>query len=145
MPLDPALRRGRWISESEASLVYRAGVRTARAVQRNPVPRNKNKKVKLRVVKTSDLDFLPNTRVHTKGCTTKHTHARTTHTQKRAHSQTQVYMELNCLRFVQKCFLEVSVGRGLGTCTEVWALHASRCGDSSKHRRYSVMLFTETQ
>jgi hypothetical protein len=29
--------RGRWISEFEASLVYRVSSRTARAVQRNPV------------------------------------------------------------------------------------------------------------
>jgi hypothetical protein len=29
--------RGRWISEFEASLVYRVRSRTARAIQRNPV------------------------------------------------------------------------------------------------------------
>jgi hypothetical protein len=29
--------RGRWISEFEASLVYRVSFRTARAIQRNPV------------------------------------------------------------------------------------------------------------
>jgi hypothetical protein len=29
--------RGRWISEFEASLVYKVGSRTARATQRNPV------------------------------------------------------------------------------------------------------------
>jgi hypothetical protein len=29
--------RGRWISEFEASLVYRVSSRTARATQRNPV------------------------------------------------------------------------------------------------------------
>jgi hypothetical protein len=29
--------RGRWISEFEASLVYRVSSRTARAIQRNPV------------------------------------------------------------------------------------------------------------
>jgi hypothetical protein len=37
--------RGRWISEFEASLVYRVSSRTARAIQRNPVSkkqRNKN-------------------------------------------------------------------------------------------------------
>jgi hypothetical protein len=32
--------RGRWISEFEASLVYRVSSRTARAIQRNPVSRN---------------------------------------------------------------------------------------------------------
>jgi hypothetical protein len=40
--------RGRWISEFEASLVYRVSSRTARATQRNPVSKkqktNKQKK-----------------------------------------------------------------------------------------------------
>ena len=35
--------RGRWISEFEASLVYKLSFRTARAIQRNPVLKNKNK------------------------------------------------------------------------------------------------------
>jgi hypothetical protein len=35
--------RGRQISEFEASLVYRVSCRTARAIQRNPVLKNKNK------------------------------------------------------------------------------------------------------
>jgi hypothetical protein len=35
--------RGRWISEFEASLVYRVSSRTARAIQRNPVSKNKKK------------------------------------------------------------------------------------------------------
>jgi hypothetical protein len=48
MPLIPALGRGRWISEFEASLVYKVSSRTARATQRNPVstpspPKKKNK------------------------------------------------------------------------------------------------------
>ena len=44
MPLIPALRgRGRWISEFEASLVYKVSSRTARAIQRNPVSKNQNK------------------------------------------------------------------------------------------------------
>jgi hypothetical protein len=41
--------RGRWISEFEASLVYRVSSRTARAIQRNPVlkkQKTKNKKTK---------------------------------------------------------------------------------------------------
>jgi hypothetical protein len=38
--------RGRWISEFEASLVYRVSSRTARAIQRNPVSRKKKKKKK---------------------------------------------------------------------------------------------------
>jgi hypothetical protein len=32
--------RGRWISEFEASLVYRVSARTARAIQRNLVSKN---------------------------------------------------------------------------------------------------------
>jgi hypothetical protein len=36
--------RGRWISEFEASLVYKVSSRTARAIQRNPVSKNQNKK-----------------------------------------------------------------------------------------------------
>jgi hypothetical protein len=38
--------RGRRISEFKASLVYRVSSRTARAIQRNPVSKNKNKKPK---------------------------------------------------------------------------------------------------
>jgi hypothetical protein len=36
--------RGRQISEFEASLVYRVSSRTARAIQRNPVSKNKKQK-----------------------------------------------------------------------------------------------------
>jgi hypothetical protein len=36
--------RGRWISEFEASLVYKVSSRTARATQRNPVLIKKRKK-----------------------------------------------------------------------------------------------------
>jgi hypothetical protein len=36
--------RGRRISEFKASLVYKVSSRTARAIQRNPVSKNKNKK-----------------------------------------------------------------------------------------------------
>jgi hypothetical protein len=41
--------RGRWISEFEASLVYKVSSRTARTAQRNPVskkPKKKNQKKK---------------------------------------------------------------------------------------------------
>jgi uncharacterized FlaG/YvyC family protein len=38
--------RGRWISEFEASLVYKVSSRTARAAQRNPVSKKKKKKKK---------------------------------------------------------------------------------------------------
>jgi hypothetical protein len=40
--------RGRWVSEFEASLVYRVSSRTARAIQRNPVSGKKKKKKKER-------------------------------------------------------------------------------------------------
>jgi hypothetical protein len=45
--------RGRWISEFEASLVYKVSSMTARAIQRNPVSKkqktkNKKKKTKKR-------------------------------------------------------------------------------------------------
>jgi hypothetical protein len=36
--------RGRWISEFKASLVYRVSSRTARAIQRHPVLKNKQTK-----------------------------------------------------------------------------------------------------
>jgi hypothetical protein len=35
--------RGRWISEFEASLVYKVSSRTARVTQRNPVSKNQKK------------------------------------------------------------------------------------------------------
>jgi hypothetical protein len=38
--------RDRWISEFEASLVYRVSSRIARATQRNPVSKNKTKQKK---------------------------------------------------------------------------------------------------
>jgi hypothetical protein len=36
--------KGRWISEFKTSLVYRVSSRIARAIQRNPVLKKKNKK-----------------------------------------------------------------------------------------------------
>jgi hypothetical protein len=36
--------RGRWISEFEASLVYRVSSRTARAIQKNPVSKKQKRK-----------------------------------------------------------------------------------------------------
>jgi hypothetical protein len=46
-PLIPALRgRGRQISESEASLVYRVSSRTARVTQRNPISNKTKQKTK---------------------------------------------------------------------------------------------------
>jgi hypothetical protein len=40
--------RGRWVSEFEASLVYKVSSRTARAIQRNPVLKNQKRKKKER-------------------------------------------------------------------------------------------------
>jgi hypothetical protein len=52
--------RGRWISEFEASLVYRASSRTARATQRNPVSKNKtNKKEKEKRKEDSHTNMIP--------------------------------------------------------------------------------------
>jgi hypothetical protein len=39
--------KGRQISEFEASLVYKVSSRTARAIQRNPVSKNKTKQIKI--------------------------------------------------------------------------------------------------
>jgi hypothetical protein len=56
-PLIPALGgRGRWISEFEASLVYRVSFRTARATQRNPVSKNQKKKLYICICRGS-IDF----------------------------------------------------------------------------------------
>jgi hypothetical protein len=40
MPLMHLGGRGRWISESKASLIYKVSSRTARAIQRSPVSKN---------------------------------------------------------------------------------------------------------
>jgi hypothetical protein len=47
--------RGRWISEFEASLVYKVSSRTARAIQRNQVSKNKNKKTKTTTTTTTKM------------------------------------------------------------------------------------------
>jgi hypothetical protein len=47
-PLIPG-GRGRRISEFKASLVYNVSSRTARAIQRNPVSKNKNKTKRHRI------------------------------------------------------------------------------------------------
>jgi hypothetical protein len=41
--------RGRWISEFEASLVYRVSSRTAKATQKNPVSKTKTKKERKKI------------------------------------------------------------------------------------------------
>jgi hypothetical protein len=53
--------RGRWISEFEASLVYRVSSRTARATQRNPVSKNKKQKKKKKEKKKSMLAVVAHT------------------------------------------------------------------------------------
>jgi hypothetical protein len=45
--------RGRWISEFEASLIYKVSSRIARATQRNPVLEKKKKKKKKRKIKVA--------------------------------------------------------------------------------------------
>jgi hypothetical protein len=49
--------RGRWISEFEASLVYRVSSRTARATQRNPVLKG-GKKEKKKKKSASEKGYL---------------------------------------------------------------------------------------
>jgi hypothetical protein len=57
--------RGRWISEFEASLVYKVSSRTARAIQRNPVskkpkPKQNNKKKNNKSKQTTtNISLLP--------------------------------------------------------------------------------------
>jgi hypothetical protein len=50
--------RGRWISEFEASLVYKVSSRTARAIQRNPVLKNKTNKQKHGLLVNKDEKFV---------------------------------------------------------------------------------------
>jgi hypothetical protein len=50
--------RGRWISEFEASLVYRVSSGAARATQRNPVSKNQKPKQNKTKFKKSQLDTL---------------------------------------------------------------------------------------
>jgi hypothetical protein len=49
--------RSRWISEFEASLVYRVSSRTARAIQRNPVSKKQNKQTNKQVLRSSLKTF----------------------------------------------------------------------------------------
>jgi hypothetical protein len=49
--------RGRRISEFEASLVYKVSSRTARAIQRNPVSKNKKIKKFLKINKKKRIFF----------------------------------------------------------------------------------------
>jgi hypothetical protein len=54
--------RGRWISELEASLVYKVSARTAMATQRNPVSEKKKKKEKQNKTKqnkNNKKEFVP--------------------------------------------------------------------------------------
>jgi hypothetical protein len=51
--------RGRWISEFEASLVYKVSSRAARATQRNPISKKQNKTNKKRIQKPKPKTTLP--------------------------------------------------------------------------------------
>jgi hypothetical protein len=51
--------RGRWISEFEASLVYKVSSRTARAIQRNPVSKNKQKNKTKKKKKKKERKYPP--------------------------------------------------------------------------------------
>jgi hypothetical protein len=66
--------RGRRISEFKASLVYRVSSRTARATQRNPVSKTKNKQTNKKPKKKKKTK-----KTKTK---TKSKHLHTTHTEK---------------------------------------------------------------
>jgi hypothetical protein len=48
--------RGRWISEFEASLIYRVSSRTARATQRNPVSKKRKEKKRKRKEKKTYIN-----------------------------------------------------------------------------------------
>jgi hypothetical protein len=48
--------RGKWISEFEASLVYKVSSRTARATQRNPVLKKQNKQTKKKKTKEKEKE-----------------------------------------------------------------------------------------
>jgi hypothetical protein len=60
--------RGRWISEFEASLVYRVSSRTARATQRNPVSKKKQKQKEVGR-KPSSVSYLNHGELHLKATT----------------------------------------------------------------------------
>jgi hypothetical protein len=47
--------RGRWISEFEASLVYKVSFRTARATQRKPVSKTEREREREREQKRTEL------------------------------------------------------------------------------------------
>jgi hypothetical protein len=50
--------RDRWISEFEASLIYKVSSRTARAIQRNPVSKNKTKQTNKQKTTKKELESL---------------------------------------------------------------------------------------
>jgi hypothetical protein len=57
--------RGRWISEFEASLVYKVSSRTARTIQRNPVSKKQktknkktNKQIKKQVIEEKEIPIM---------------------------------------------------------------------------------------
>jgi hypothetical protein len=54
--------RGRWISEFEASLVYKVSSRTARATQKNPASKNQNKKKQKTKTKKPEVFWMPSSK-----------------------------------------------------------------------------------
>jgi hypothetical protein len=63
--------RGRWISEFEASLVYRVSSRTARAIQRNPVSKTKQSKT-TKTTTTKSLGWKDGSVVKSIDCSSRH-------------------------------------------------------------------------
>jgi hypothetical protein len=49
LAFNPSRGRGRWISEFEASLVYKVSSRTAKAIQRNRLEKSKKEKEKRKI------------------------------------------------------------------------------------------------
>jgi hypothetical protein len=73
--------RGRQISEFEASLVYRVSSRTARAIQRNPVSKNKQK-ISLALVAEDKRPSPSCLKCYTHTHTHTHTHSMDVHADK---------------------------------------------------------------
>jgi hypothetical protein len=59
--------RGRWISEFEASLVYKVSSRTVRAIQRNPVSKKEKQKEKHVFEGWKDSSWVKSTECSSKG------------------------------------------------------------------------------
>jgi hypothetical protein len=90
--------RGRWISEFEASLVYRVSSRTARATQRNPVSEKQKKTNKQKQTKTKNKQK-PKTKQQNK-------------TKPQLPSKKRInHMEIECISQLSGCKLELTESR----------------------------------